>query len=102
MLEHESPAMRKMMQMMQGSARMEESPSTPTVLEINPDHPVMKGLFNIRNQNPDLAKLVTEQVYDNALCAAGVLDDPRSMITRLNKLLEITVNTVEQDKKVKA
>ncbi|CEP15688.1 hypothetical protein [Parasitella parasitica] len=101
-LEHESPAMRKMMQMMQGSARMEESPSTPTVLEINPDHPVMKGLFNVRKQNPDLAKLVTEQVYDNALCAAGVLDDPRSMITRLNKLLEITVNTVEQDKKVKA
>jgi hypothetical protein len=46
--------------------------------------------------------MVTEQIYDNALCAAGVLDDPRSMITRLNKLLEITVNTVEQDKKVKA
>ncbi|GAA5809796.1 hypothetical protein MFLAVUS_003209 [Mucor flavus] len=101
--EHESPAMRKMMQMMQGSAKMEEAPPTPTVLEINPDHPVMKGLFSIRNQNPDLAKLVTEQVYDNALCAAGVLDDPRSMITRLNKLLEITVNTsVEQDKKVQA
>ncbi|KAG1049404.1 hypothetical protein G6F43_008269 [Rhizopus delemar] len=103
-LEHESPAMRKMMQMMQGSAKMEELPPTPTVLEINPDHPVMKGLFNMRQQNPDLAKLVTEQVYDNALCAAGVLDDPRSMITRLNKLLEITVNTsvIEQDKKVKA
>lgn len=102
-LEHESPAMRKMMQMMQGSAKMEESPPTPTVLEINPDHPVMKGLFSIRNENPELAKLVTEQVYDNALCAAGVLDDPRSMITRLNKLLEITVNkSVEQEKKVKA
>lgn len=93
-----------MMQMMQGSAKMEELPPTPTVLEINPDHPVMKGLFSMRQQNPDLAKLVTEQVYDNALCAAGVLDDPRSMITRLNKLLEITVNTsvIEQDKKVKA
>ncbi|KAI9471031.1 MAG: Hsp90 protein-domain-containing protein [Benjaminiella poitrasii] len=101
-LEHESPAMRKMMQMMQGSARMEELPPTPTVLEINPDHPVMKGLFNIRRHNPELAKIVTEQIYDNALCAAGVLDDPRSMITRLNKLLEITVNTVEQEKKVKA
>lgn len=61
-LEHESPAMRKMMQMMQGSAKMEESPPTPTVLEINPDHPVMKGLFSIRNENPELAKLVTEQV----------------------------------------
>ncbi|KAI8375030.1 Hsp90 protein-domain-containing protein [Choanephora cucurbitarum] len=99
-LEHESPAMRKMMQMMQGSARMEETPADPTLLEINPDHPVMKGLFSIRQTNPDLAKLVAEQVYDNALCAAGVLDDPRSMITRLNKLLEVTVKTVEQDKKV--
>ncbi|KAI8069792.1 Hsp90 protein-domain-containing protein [Gilbertella persicaria] len=99
-LEHESPAMRKMMQMMQGSARMEETPSDPTLLEINPDHPVMKGLFNIRQTNPDLAKLVTEQIYDNALCAAGVLDDPRSMITRLNKLLEVTVKAVEQEKKV--
>ena len=88
------------MQMMQGSARMEETPADPTLLEINPDHPVMKGLFSIRQTNPDLAKLVAEQVYDNALCAAGVLDDPRSMITRLNKLLEVTVKTVEQDKKV--
>ncbi|CEG64417.1 hypothetical protein RMATCC62417_01394 [Rhizopus microsporus] len=103
-LEHESPAMRKMMQMMQGSAKMEELPPTPTLLEINPDHPVMKGIFGMRQTNPELAKLVTEQIYDNALCAAGVLDDPRSMITRLNKLLEITVNTsvIEQDKKVKA
>ncbi|KAI7902407.1 Hsp90 protein-domain-containing protein [Cokeromyces recurvatus] len=100
-LEHESPAMRKMMQMMQGSARMEELPPTPTVLEINPDHPVMKGLFNIRQSDQKLAKMVIEQIYDNALCAAGVLDDPRSMITRLNKLLEITIHTVEQDKKVK-
>lgn len=45
--------------------------------------------------------LFLKKVYDNALCAAGVLDDPRSMITRLNSLLEISVNkVVEQDKKV--
>ncbi|KAI7876600.1 heat shock protein Hsp90 [Lichtheimia hyalospora FSU 10163] len=100
-LEHESPAMRKMMQMMEGSAKMGQLPPTPTRLEINPDHAVMRGLFQIRQQNPDLAKMVAEQVYDNALCAAGVLDDPRSMISRLNTLLEISVNTaVEQDKKV--
>ncbi|KAI9277137.1 ribosomal protein S5 domain 2-type protein [Phascolomyces articulosus] len=102
-LEHESPAMRKMMQMMEGSARMEELPPMPTRLEINPDHGVMRGLFQIRNQDPALAKLVAEQVYDNALCAAGVLEDPRSMISRLNTLLEFSVNkAVEQDKKVSA
>jgi len=101
-LEHESPAMRRMMQMMQGSAKMEEAEAQPTRLEINPDHAVLKGLFKVRNEQPELAKMVTEQIYDNALCAAGVLDDPRSMITRLNKLLEFSVeNVVSQDKKVK-
>ncbi|KAH8554842.1 Hsp90 protein-domain-containing protein [Umbelopsis sp. PMI_123] len=101
-LEHESPAMRRMMQMMQGSAKMEEPEAQPTRLEINPDHAVLKGLFKVRNEQPELAKMVTEQIYDNALCAAGVLDDPRSMITRLNKLLEFSVdNVVRQDKKVK-
>ncbi|OAD71428.1 hypothetical protein PHYBLDRAFT_126154 [Phycomyces blakesleeanus NRRL 1555(-)] len=102
-LEHESPAMRKMIQMMQGSAKLGEAPPAPTRLEINPDHAVMRGLFQIREQNPALAKMVAEQVYDNALCAAGVMDDPRSMITRLNKLMEISVNSaIEQNKKVKA
>lgn len=62
MLEHESPAMRKMMQMMEGSAKMGQLPPTPTRLEINPDHAVMRGLFQIRQQNPDLAKMVAEQV----------------------------------------
>ncbi|KAG0172350.1 hypothetical protein DFQ29_008418, partial [Apophysomyces sp. BC1021] len=100
-LDHESPAMRRMLQMMPGSAKMEEVPTEPTRLEINPDHAVMRGLFQIRSQDPTLAKIVTEQVYDNALCAAGVLDDPRSMITRLNTLLEISVTkSIEQDKKV--
>ncbi|KAI8581387.1 hypothetical protein K450DRAFT_232822 [Umbelopsis ramanniana AG] len=101
-LEHESPAMRRMMQMMQGSAKMEEPEAQPTRLEINPDHAVLKGLFKVRNEKPELAKMVTEQIYDNALCAAGVLDDPRSMVTRLNKLLEFSIeNVVHQDKKVK-
>ncbi|KAI8065773.1 Hsp90 protein-domain-containing protein [Gongronella butleri] len=102
-LEHESPAMRKMMQMMQGSAKLDEVPPSPSRLEINPDHAVMRGLHQIRDQDPELAKMVAEQVYDNALCAAGVLDDPRSMVQRLNRLLEISMNkTVEQDKKVQA
>jgi TNF receptor-associated protein 1 len=94
--------MRRMMQMMQGSAKMEEAEAQPTRLEINPDHAVLKGLFKVRSEKPELAKMVTEQIYDNALCAAGVLDDPRSMVIRLNKLLEFSVeNVVSQEKKVK-
>ena len=46
---------------MEGSARMDELPPMPTRLEINPDHGVMRGLFQIRNQDPALAKMVAEQ-----------------------------------------
>jgi TNF receptor-associated protein 1 len=31
------------------------------------------------------------QIYDNAMIQAGLLDDPRSMITRLNELLSKTL-----------
>ena len=35
-----------------------------------------------------LATKVAEQVHDNARVAAGLLDDPRPMLKRLNELLE--------------
>jgi hypothetical protein len=54
--------MRKMMQMMQGSAKLDEAPPSPARLEINPDHSVMRGLYQIRETNPELAKMVAEQV----------------------------------------
>ncbi|RUS20614.1 ribosomal protein S5 domain 2-type protein, partial [Endogone sp. FLAS-F59071] len=98
---HESPAIQRMVAMMSGSARMDAPLPTLKKLEINPDHVVMRGLFAARKDRPELAKMVVEQVYDNALCAAGVLDDPRSMISRLNTLLEVTLGqTIEQDKKI--
>ncbi|KAI7862040.1 ribosomal protein S5 domain 2-type protein [Spinellus fusiger] len=102
-LEHESPAMQRMIRMMEGSAKLDDIPSTPTRLEINPDHTIMRGIFHMRDAKPEFAKMITRQVYDNALCAAGVLEDPRSMVSRLNELMEISVMSVlEQEKKVKA
>ena len=35
-----------------------------------------------------LAVNVAEQIHDNARVAAGVLEDPRAMLARLNRLLE--------------
>lgn len=32
--------------------------------------------------------MVAEQVLDNALIAAGLLDDPQTMVARIYKLLE--------------
>ncbi len=57
-------------------------------LEINPAHPMMAGLEATRATNPDLAKQVVEQVFDNALVSAGLLEDPNAMLKRINSLLE--------------
>ncbi|CAO3587237.1 unnamed protein product [Absidia cylindrospora] len=63
-LEHKSPVMRKMMQ---GSAKSDEARPSPARLEMKPDHAVTRGLYQIHESNPDLAKMVAEQIYDNAL-----------------------------------
>jgi len=57
-------------------------------LEINAKHPIMLELFKIKEADEGIAKIVAEQVFDNALVAAGILDDSRVMLPRLNGLLE--------------
>ncbi len=80
-----SPHMRRMMKAMN-----RDGADTPlrVNLEFNPRHAVIKRLFETHTGNPDRAKLVAEQLLDNALIAAGLLEDPTSMVARLNKLLE--------------
>ncbi|XP_029644161.1 heat shock protein 75 kDa, mitochondrial [Octopus sinensis] len=56
-------------------------------LEINASHPLIKHLFSLKTQNPDLADLLIHQLYDNAMINAGLTDDPRAMVGRLNELL---------------
>ena len=57
-------------------------------LEINPRSTVMKRLFETHTASPDKAKLVAEQILDNALISAGLLEDASPMVARLYKLLE--------------
>jgi TNF receptor-associated protein 1 len=57
-------------------------------LEFNPGHPIIVRLDKIRQTDEPLAVKVAEQVHDNARVAAGLLDDPRTMLKRLNELLE--------------
>ena len=57
-------------------------------LEFNPRHAVIKRLFETHTTSPEKAKLVAEQLLDNALISAGLLEDTTAMIARLNKLLE--------------
>ncbi|XP_046852743.1 heat shock protein 75 kDa, mitochondrial-like isoform X2 [Xenia sp. Carnegie-2017] len=57
-------------------------------MEINPRNDVIRKLHSIMDSDPKLAKLVAEQLYDNALISAGLVNDPRPMVSRLNVLLE--------------
>ncbi len=57
-------------------------------LEINPGHNMIVLLNQQRVDNTELAGKVAEQIYDNCRAAAGLLEDPRAMINRMNELLE--------------
>jgi molecular chaperone HtpG len=78
--------MRRMMRSMkrEGSDSMPERHD----LEINPSHSMMIGLEQMRQKDAELASKVAEQIVDNARVAAGILEDPRVMLKRLNQLLE--------------
>ena len=80
-----SPHMRRMMKAMNKDGA--DSPLRVN-LEINPRSQVMKRLFETHTTAPDKAKLVAEQILDNALISAGLLDDATPMVARLYKLLE--------------
>lgn len=81
-------SMRRLMKAMKKDGALDEEAPSKQDLEINRRHPLMLQLESARQSQPDLAKLVVEQVYDNALVAAGLLESPQSMLQRMNGLLE--------------
>ncbi|MCZ6675366.1 MAG: molecular chaperone HtpG [Verrucomicrobia bacterium] len=78
-------SMRRMMKQMNPDAPEMEA---KVVMHINPRHELVKNLATLRDSNPDLAKTIAEQVFDNTLVEAGILEDPKKMIGRVYKLLE--------------
>lgn len=90
--DHDSAISRRLMMMMPGS-KLNGMPIPPQKLEINTSHKVIVGLNKLRKTKPEIAKEVLQQVYDNALISAGLLQDPRTIIKRLNKLMENVVES---------
>ncbi|MEM9226549.1 MAG: molecular chaperone HtpG [Verrucomicrobiota bacterium] len=86
-----SSHMRRMMKAV-AQSRGEDDPQAAMPasvnLQLNPRHGLIKRLAELKDADADTAKLVTEQLFDNALISAGLLDDPRTMIARLHQLLE--------------
>ena len=83
-------SMRRMMKAMKQDA---ETPApVKHDLEINPAHPILARLDAMRTKDGALAASVAEQLLDNARVAAGLLEDPRTMLSRLDQLLEKVLN----------
>ena len=78
--------MRRMMKAMQRD--MDTGPEPKPDIEINPDHALIVSLEKLRASDADLGRTVALQVADQALAAAGLLDDPRTMLGRMTGLLE--------------
>ena len=82
-------SMRRMMQQMNPDAPEMEA---KVVLHINPRHGLIKNLASLKDGNPDLAKSIAEQIFDNTLIEAGILEDPKKMLRRVYELMEKLAN----------
>ncbi len=98
--DHESSSMRRMMRMLDMQQRDSEAPRSEEsmlpkqTLEINPSHPVICRLHALCKSQPTVAALVAEQLFDNTLMAAGLMDDSRTMLPRLTSLMETLLGSV--------
>ena len=80
-----SSGMQKIMQLMNKDMSIPKK-----VMEVNPDHPLVRDLIRIYDTNckDELLTQVTEQLYESALLTEGYLRDPHVMINRIEKLME--------------
>jgi molecular chaperone HtpG len=78
----------QMRAMMQAMNPDEPLPPLKVDLELNPRHALIHQLSEARENNPDLAKLVAVQLLDNALLAAGLLENRTDLVSRTFRLME--------------
>ena len=102
--DHESGALRRMMRMVEQQNTGTNTLSDvlpPQTMEVNPKHPIIVGLHarGAGALGDDATKLIMEQLYDNALVTAGLMDESRGMVARVNTLLEKLIASEEQLKK---
>ncbi|XP_061390976.1 heat shock protein 75 kDa, mitochondrial [Musca vetustissima] len=56
-------------------------------LEINPKHEIVKKLYALKTSDQELADLLVQQLFINAMVGAGLAEDPRTLLTTMNALL---------------
>lgn len=72
------------------------------IFEVNPNHKLVRNLIRVfkADSNDDFIVNVTEQLFESALLQEGSLDDPHTLIQRLNKSLEQSSDWYVEVKKI--
>jgi len=80
-----SPQMRQMMRAMK---KDDELDAPEVILEINPRSALVKSLAAASEKDAEVSALIAEQLLDNSLLAAGLIEDPQPVVTRNMLILE--------------
>jgi molecular chaperone HtpG len=85
-----TPSMRRLLRLMKEreGASVDSTGSQPVNFELNAKSPLVAHLDGLRAKDEATAKELTLQLFDNAMMAAGFLENPQEMVKRLNRLLE--------------
>jgi len=96
LVDHESAQMRKLMKMM----GQQQGPTPKYNIHFNPKNEIIRKMFVLatseKAQDQETAGLLAEQLFDNAVISAGLLEDPRSIVSRLNSIMSKMVENVAE------
>ncbi|XP_032678613.1 heat shock protein 75 kDa, mitochondrial [Odontomachus brunneus] len=59
--------------------------------EINPNHPLIKKLCKLTTTDAELADRLIQQLFNGAMVGAGLIEDPRILLTPMNELLTLAL-----------
>lgn len=65
-----------------------DAPEMKASIEVNSKHSLIKKLASFREAKPDLAEKVAKQLADNALLAAGLVENPGQVVSGMGEVLE--------------
>ncbi|MFX1236869.1 MAG: molecular chaperone HtpG [Promethearchaeota archaeon] len=71
------------------------------IFELNPDHPIVKGLIELNEKDPESKKieLIINQLFENCLLAEGDLPNPSLMVPRINEIIEMLFQSIQGESK---
>ncbi len=69
-------------------ATNQDHPISAKNMEVNMAHKLISGIADMRIKDEEFARSMVEQIYDNAMIQAGLLVEPRTMVSRTYDIME--------------